>query len=148
MVLVSKQLSPDILKYLLNGIRICFDLTTWDLEVLIKVLVSKKEAQCFLYRFQPQKMVSHGYASLVYVRLLPHFSGGNLRQIASITLSFPKILNTLGQSLIFILNPLVCFLKMLHYGSDISTNLSKHLFPTFGQKWVKDIFRILGTSPI
>ena len=30
----------------------------------------------------------------------------------------------------------------------ISTNLSKHLFPAFGQKWVKDIFGILGTSPI
>ena len=30
----------------------------------------------------------------------------------------------------------------------ISTNLSKHLFPAYGQKLVKGIFGILGTSPI
>ena len=29
--------------------------------------------------------------------------------------------------------------------THISTNLSKHLFPAFGQKWVKGIFGILGT---
>ena len=30
----------------------------------------------------------------------------------------------------------------------ISTNLSKHVIVAFGQKWVKGIFGILGTSPI
>ena len=38
--------------------------------------------------------------------------------------------------------------SLLNFNLHISTNLSKHLFPTFGQKLVKGIFGILGTSPI